>query len=583
MSTRRLRRSDDGFTLVELTVALGLLMVVLLASLPAFLGMLRTAVSTTLQTQAKNLSQQRLEQLKDLRFHIARQNGPFLDLLDIYYTNASTSGVATAVSVDGSTQTGVYVPTAAAAAGVPAGPYYRVSLNRVLASKTFTQSVYTQFLGPSGAPISMTPSENVYDSQTAGRDSAPAGAVAITIVTSWADGARSKSLTATTRIVDGRPELPVIQTQARATAVQISSTGADGATLQLNGGVANVDGSQSSSSSIAGFATGAQASRTGYPTVTGKAVSFDLPTTVATTVNNSGPQTAGSGCSWFGFASSGVDNGTGSVSTGLPKAPANVDSTVPPTKMSGYVSANGGGSCGLVSYDNLVGGGSARPTTVVDPLGFEMGAAPYVRIPDNITGSGPLVLGSAYATSAVLPASPQKSEAGATATSTQPVVLFPNNPESGGRGLVSLRLVSSSVKCTSATTTGVLGTAVAAYTFELGWWGTGPGDATAVWHTATWTYSSANPAPVLQAGSATWNPTQTVLGNGKLLSDLITSPGTGAAPSVLSTGATTGLRGFNDGIFTVTTASTLTNELQPGFSRISVSVGRLSCVADDQR
>ncbi len=589
MSTsRRTRRSsDEGFTLVELTVALGLLMVILLASLPAFLGMLRTAASTKVQTQAKNLSQQRLEQLKDLRFHIDRQNGPFLDLLDIYYTNASTTGTPTTVTVDGASQSGVYVPVAAAADGAPAGPHYRVTSTRVLTGRTFTQSVYARFLGAGGAPLAMTNFQNAYDSQVAGKDDAPAGAVAITIVTSWPDGLKTKRLVASTRIVDGRPELPAIQTQARATALQITSTGKDGATLELAAGIANVDGTQSSSSAVSGYAAGARATRTGFPTVTGKSVAFELPTGGIATSSAQAPP---SSCSWFTYANTDVSNGSGSVSTGLPKAPANVDDASPPNAMSGFIQANAGGSCGLASFDNLAGGGTPRPTAaavqngpVNDPLGYQMGAAPYVKVPDLVGGSGPIMSGSAYATSSVLTASPQKSSAGAAARATQPVVIFPNNPESGGRGLVSLRLLNSSITCTSATTSGGLGTATGSYTFELGWWGKGPGDATAVWHLATWTYNSASPAPVLQAGSATWDPQNTLLGNGLRLSDVITSPGVGIAPSPLSVGATTGLRGFGEGIFSITTASTITDELQPGFSAIKVSVGRLTCVADDQR
>ena len=586
MSSNRLRRrSQDGFTLIELTVALSLLMVVLLASLPAFLGMLRTAVSTKVQTQAKNINQQRLEQLKDLRYHIDRQNGPFLDLLDIYFTNANTSGATIAVTVDGSVQTGLYVPTAAATATAPAGPYYRVTVARVLAGKTFTQTVYSRFLGPSGAPISMTAFENAYDSQTIGRDAAPAAELGVTLVTSWADGTRTKTLSTSTRIVDGRPEAAVIQTQARAAAVRISSTATDGTTLQLVGGVADADGTQSTGSSVAGFSAGAQATRTGFPAVTGKSVSFNLPTAAVTTVNNSGPQTAASGCSWYGFASSGVDNGTGSLAGGLPKAPTTVDNTTPPTMMSGYLSANGGGACGILSYDNLAGGGVARPTTTSDPIGHQMGAAPYVRIPDNISGSGPVVSGSAYVTSNPITSAPQKSAAGAASTLLQPVVLFPNNPDSGGMGLVRMRLTSASLTCASSTTTGVLGAASATYAFELGWWGKMPSDpgTTPVWHTTTWTYNSAtNAAPVRTSGPA-WDPANTLLSNGLRLSDLIAAPGAGAAPSVLTTGATSGLRGFSDGIFSITTASTTTNELQPGFSAIKVAVGQMTCVADDQR
>ncbi len=547
-SSRRTRREDDGFTLVELMVAFGLLMIVLLASLPAFLGMLRTSVTTKVQTQAKNLNQQRLEQLKDLSFHIDRQNGPFLDLLDIYYTNASTAGTTTTVTVDGLVQSGVYVPTAAATGGAPAGPFYRVTVTRTLAGKAFTQNIYTQFLGPDGLPLSMTTYQNLYDSQVAGQDASPSGAVGITIITSWLDGTKTKTLASTTRIVDGRPEAAVIQTQARATAVQISSTGADGATLQLNAGVATADGSQSSGSSVAGFATGAQALRTGVASVTGKATSFDLPITAATTVNDSGPQTSGGSCSWFGFASTGVDNGTGSVDTGLPKAPSNVDSTSPPTAMAGYISANGGGSCGLLSYDNLAGGGLSQPTSPNTAIGYEMGAAPYVRAPDNVSGSGPVIAGTAYVTSSDLTASPQKSTAGASAKATQPVNLFPNSPEApAGKGLVSMRLVDSALTCNSSTTSGSLGVTTAAYTFELGWWGKGPTETgtayNPVWHTTTWTYSSTTNSAPVRSGPA-WDPENTLLANGMRLSQLIASPAGGAAPAALTTGSTSGHPGL---------------------------------------
>jgi len=81
----------------------------------------------------------------------------------------------------------------------------------------------------------------------------------------------------------------------------------------------------------------------------------------------------------------------------------------------------------------------------------------------------------------------------------------------------------------------------------------------------------------------TWDPDHTSLGNSLKLSQLITSPGLGATPSVMSTGTTTGLRGFSDGIFSLATISTLTNEPVPGYSSVKVKVGELTCVADDQR
>jgi len=213
-----------------------------------------------------------------------------------------------------------------------------------------------------------------------------------------------------------------------------------------------------------------------------------------------------------------------------------------------------------------------------------MGGAPYVKVVDVTSGSGPTISGSSYVSSNLITATPQKSIAGAAATVLQQVTLFPGTVEpSGGKGLVSLRLQSASVDCTSATTSGVLGAASGKYSFELGWWGRGPGDAQAVWHTDVWSYdSSVNTVPVLVSGPA-WDPARTQLSNSTTLAQYLTAPGFGAVPSVLSTGATSGLRGFSDGVFTLTTASTLTNELVPGYSAIKVQVGQLTCMADDQR
>ena len=582
----RRRRDDGGFTLVEVLVALGLLAVVMTASLPAFLAMLRSSVATRLQTQGKNLAQERLEQMKDLRFHVDRQNGPFLDLLDIYYTNATAAGPTTTLSVGLTSLSGQYVSTAAASGGEPAAPFYRVRAASIAGYAGFSQTVDTQFIAPDGSAVPKTRFEGSYDSQTAGVDAAPAGAVAITIITKWNEGTTARSLRTYTRITDGRPAAPLIQTQARAVAVDITSTGADGATLELQGGLSSADGAQSSGSSVSGFATGALATRTGSAAVSGLANKFALPTQPLTSSNSGSPVSAGAGCSWYSWGSNGVSNGGGDVSTGLPKSPANVDAAATPNSMSGFISSNGGGSCGQLSYDNLAGAPAGIPRVVsnVDPLGFEMGAAPYVKALDVTSGSVQAILGSTYVSSNDLTSTPQKSISGASAKALQPVTLFPNNAESLGQGLVSMRLLSASVDCTSATTSGSLGTAVGQYSFQLGWWGRGSLDPLPRWHTAIWNYdSSINGAPVLTPGSDVWDPANTSLANSKKLSELIVAPASPAVPASLTTGATTGLRGFSDGIFSVTTASTLTNEAAPTYSQIKVQIGQLTCVADDQR
>lgn len=579
MSTRNRRCGEEGFTLVEVMIALGLTALVLTASLPAFIGMLRSTVALKLDTRAKNLSQERIEQIRDLRFHVDRQNGPFLDLLDLYYTNATSAGPTTTLTSGGTAMNGSYVATAVASGGEPAGPFYRVTTGQLAGASDYTQVIDAQFLAPDGTVIPASRFQSVYDSQTVGKDQAPSLLLGITVITKWTSAGNAKQLRTYTRVSEGRAAAPVIQTQARSVAVDVTSTGADGTTLELQEGVASADGSQSSGSTVAGYASGAIASKSGTTSVTGLLSQFNLPTQAVVSSGTASPS-GGSGCRWYGFGRTAVTDVTGDVSTGLPNAPTDVTTAATPTNaLSGGVTDNSGGSCGLLSYDNLDGGGLGVPS--FDPLGYEMGAAPYVKAPDTGSGSSAAMSGGVYVSSNALTSIPQKSIAGASAFAKRQVILFPNNPESGGKGLVSMTLNSSTVDCGSD------GTIVGKYSVVLGWWGqkiTAPVDTMPKWHTATWTYdTSAGAAPVLASGSDVWDPTTTLLGNGSLLSQLIVSSLTSNLPNVVSTGATSGVRGFTNGIVSLSTASTLTNEAGAGYSSIKVQLGQLTCVADDQR
>lgn len=568
----RARRGDAGFSLVEIVVAMGLLMVVLTASLPMLLSMLRSTVTTKMNTQGKNLAQERLEQLRDLRFHVDRQNGPFLDLLDLYYTNASSAGTPTTITSGAGTLTGRYV--ASGTSNGIAAPLYEVSTGSIAGATQFSQVVVAQFLGAGGTVLPASRFQNVYDSQVVGRDTPPSLMVRFTAITTWVQAGVPKSYRVTTVLTEGPPESPVIQTQAKAVAVSVNSTAADASTLQVQGGVATLDGAQSSGSSVSGYITGAIATRTGAAAVTGEVGQFSLPSQGLTTTGPGGAQ-GGGGCSWFGFGPNAVSNVTADVATGLPKAPANVDAAVPLNVSTGAIRQGTSNACGMLSFDNLTGGGTARSTA--DLLGFEMGAAPYARVPDTGTSATGLA-GSGYVTASALTVSPQQAKAGGRVAMAQPVVLFPNNPESSGQGLVSARLSQAAVDCVS----GRPGSVVGSYTLELGWWGQGSTDSVARWHTATWNYNSAAATPLTVSGDA-WEPATTMLGNGSNLGQLVQVAVPSSTEGRVTTGATTGLRGFASGVLTLTTAPTLTNESGLGHSAIKVQLGQLTCVADDNR
>lgn len=582
MSTsERLRRrlsGDRGFSLIEIVIAMGLLSVVLVSALPMLLSMLGSTLVTKMNTQAKNLAQERLEQLRDLRFHVDHQNGPFLDLLDLYYTNATVAGSPITVPSGAGTLTGKYYSTGTRRAVT--GPFYEVATGALPGAGQFSQTVFAQFLAPNGSVLDKLRYENVYDSQDAtgqGRDAPPSLSVKFTVITDWVQGGRAREYRTTTVITDGRPELPLIQSQAKAVAVSVSSTAADATTLGLQGGLANLDGAQSSGSSVSGYVTGALATRSGLPAVSGQAKQFSLPDQGLTTSGSSGAQSGGSGCSWYGFGPNGVTNVSGDVSAGLPKAPTNVDDAGGPKVATGSVNQGTSNACGLLSFDNLVGGGLPLGTT---GLGAHMGSAPYFRVPDS-SGSGGGLSGSGYVTATPITATPLQTKAGAQIAMAQPAVVFPNNPASGGLGLVRARVGAGRVDCISGLSGGA-GTVTGSYELVLEWWGRGTGDTTTRWHTRTYSYSSTASTPLTESGDV-WEPTTTMLDATTTLDQVVRVTVPSATSGVVTTGTTTGLRGLPNGVITLTTASTLSNEPQAGFSAVKVVLGQLSCVADDVR
>lgn len=568
---------------MEVVIAMGLLAVLLVAALPMFLSMVRGTVVTRVQTQAKNLAQERMEQLRDLRYHVDRQNGPFLDLLDIYYTNANASSPSTTVTVGGDTLTGRYVATGGGTGGEPPAPYYKVQTAALAGATGFSQVVAAQFLEADGKTV--VPASRFqgtatagYDSQVAGRDTPPTLMLGVTVITRWTQDGVQKTFRTYTTVTETRPERPVLQSQARSTAVDVSSTAADGTTLQLQGGVASLDGAQSSGSSVSGYVTGALARRTGQAVQEGRSARFQLPGQPVALLG-SGSAVVPAGCSWFGFGGTDVANVTGDVGSGLPKAPVNVDDTTPKKVVSGRIIDNAGNSCGALSFTTVVDAGVQRS----DAVGGRMGPSPFAFLPDS-GGSGTSVQADAYVTATDLLASPQKTYSGARMSMGRAVRLFPNSPDNPKStavdyGLVTAKVTSASLDCTSGTST-VLGTVRGSYTAVLRWWGRNAAETMARWHEAAWTYDSATgTAPVLVAGSETWNPAGVFLADGQPLSNVVSVE----LPKPVTEGGASGLRGFSNGILSLASVSTLATETQLGSSAVQVKLGQLTCVADDQR
>src|SRR5690242_7763217 len=137
-------------------------------AVPLLIVAAKASATSKLNTQAKNLAQWRFESMRDLPFHVDRQNGPFVDLLDIYYTNLGTTPATRTRANE--IEVGHWVASGASGPD-PSGPFYQVKVASVPGYPAFSQTIDTQFLTVTGASVPAA-SFSGYDSQTEGHDAA---------------------------------------------------------------------------------------------------------------------------------------------------------------------------------------------------------------------------------------------------------------------------------------------------------------------------------------------------------------------------------------------------------------------------
>ena len=84
--------SDEGFTLAEVITALMIFGVIAAALIPMLISATRLATIAKLSTQAKQLSVERIESMRNLPYYVAFDNGQYRDILDIYFRDLQAAG-----------------------------------------------------------------------------------------------------------------------------------------------------------------------------------------------------------------------------------------------------------------------------------------------------------------------------------------------------------------------------------------------------------------------------------------------------------------------------------------------------------
>lgn len=173
--------------MVEVVVAIGILGVLVLATLPSVVGGIQATELARRTTQAKAIVLGETERLRNLPYYVARNAGPFVDVLDRYYTSLSpaaapTCGTAGALVAPEVGTSGFVAAGAARCGWEPSGAMYRqVRIGTAAGGQRgFVVVTNTQFLTDATPPAPVAPPAG-WTTQEVGKDQPPARQVGVTV------------------------------------------------------------------------------------------------------------------------------------------------------------------------------------------------------------------------------------------------------------------------------------------------------------------------------------------------------------------------------------------------------------------
>jgi Tfp pilus assembly protein PilV len=222
------RRGEEGFTLIELAVAVGLFGVVLLSLSLLF----DRAVETTRRVQSdqigKTLAQEKLEEARALPFFVSQKTNPNdVDLLDRYFPDDANVN-----------------PTATGAVGTyngAAGVYTFTSSDTVVrAGVTYSRATSVQLVAiNSDGSLSIQAPVAGYNSNVADQDDPGPRAAKVAVTVSFTSQGQARSVTLQTIVANTKNEQPKVEANASVIGAQISGvTFQDGDLAETAGAVA---------------------------------------------------------------------------------------------------------------------------------------------------------------------------------------------------------------------------------------------------------------------------------------------------------------------------------------------------------
>lgn len=431
-------RDDDGFALIEILVSLGIFLVVMTALLPQLIVGVKSTATARMVTQAKGVTQGQLERMRNLPFHVARDAGEYLDVLDFYYRDKVAPGTAPTCLSNGryvapATSWSGYVSSTARCDYEPqSGPMYRYVAP---AANGFTVVVDTQFLSGATPPVVVTPPTG-YNTQATGTDSPAAPQIGVTVTVLYSDRATLRPVTTYTQIADQPAATNRIKVSASATAVEVGSmTKADGA-ISLAGGLLDLAGSLTYASTAAanlvavsaGVATGEQGS--------GASAALTAPPTPVLGPRVSAAGSLAGACALVCWGGSRLDLPSLSATSGLP----NVGTAAAP--MQSLITTND--NLGL-SFDNSIPDDHRSELGLTSPL-VRLDSAASTSASGATSTCAPGSAGApSYVNATGFVTSTESSVEACALSRTSTISLFPTT--FAPRGVVQVELTRSSAHC----------------------------------------------------------------------------------------------------------------------------------------
>jgi type II secretory pathway pseudopilin PulG len=318
---------DDGFSLIEVVVALGILMVLVTALLPQLVVGIRATSTARLVTQAKGMAQAELESMRNLPYHVSYDAGDFRDVLDYYYKDLDAPGTSPVCRSGGEFAppqlgwTGYVAPTAARCSYEPAtGAFYR-TVRQVPAAEgisAFTIVVSTQFLSGSTPPTPVTPPTS-YDTQSSTTGEPASSQIGAAVTVLYTNRATLRPTSTSTQIARQPPVTTRIRADAVVSAVDMGSVTAEGVPITLSAGQLSLNGSLTHASHVgATLAATAGALATGEK-AGGASATVSAPPSRSSTVLLPGAGSLGvAGCDYACWGATRADVPGVSAADGLP-------------------------------------------------------------------------------------------------------------------------------------------------------------------------------------------------------------------------------------------------------------------------